>query len=191
MAAAEFNADGVLKHDDSGAGDGNRVIDLRTPGALRSTLEALPAWYLDDLAAGGVVEELVSGDRFSTPSVQIDVVPGGRVVVLATHEQVMGGANGQVYMGCRFPADPPYAAELARHGLAVGERLAERGVSIDELDTEIASAPMSAENLFKVKAVLVVPVALSNDELRRGLEALANEMMVDIALGEDADERAA
>ena len=65
-------------------------------------------------------------------------------------------------------------------------RLAERGVSIDELHTEIASAAMSAENLFKVKAVLVVPDTLSNDELRRGLEALANEMMVDIALGDEA-----
>ena len=64
-------------------------------------------------------------------------------------------------------------------------RLAERGVSIDELHTEIASAAMSAENLFKVKAVLVVPDALSDEELRRGLEALANEMMVDISLGGD------
>ena len=65
--------------------------------------------------------------------------------------------------------------------------LAEHGVSIDELHTEIASAAMSAENLFKVKAALVVPHALSDDALRRGLEALANEMMVDIALGEEAD----
>ena len=65
--------------------------------------------------------------------------------------------------------------------------LAEHGVSIDELHTEIASAAMSAENLFKVKAALVVPHALSDDALRRGLEALAIEMMVDIALGEEAD----
>ena len=65
-------------------------------------------------------------------------------------------------------------------------RLAERGVSIDELHTEIASAAMSAENLFKVKAALIVPDALSDEDLRRSLEALANEMMVDIALG-DAD----
>ena len=64
-------------------------------------------------------------------------------------------------------------------------RLAERGVSIDELHTEIASAAMSAESLFKVKATLLVPHALSDDELRRGLEALANEMMVDISLGGD------
>jgi glycine cleavage system regulatory protein len=38
-----------------------------------------------------------------------------------------------------------------------------------------------------VKAALVVPQTLSDAELRRALEALANEMMVDIALGEDAD----
>ena len=118
----------VIKHDDSGAGDGNQVIDLRTPRDLRATLEALPEWYLRDLAEGGVVEELVTGTAFTTPSVQIDVLPDRRVVVLATHEQVMGGAGGQVYMGCRFPADPAYAADLAHHGRAIGERLAERGV---------------------------------------------------------------
>ncbi len=62
--------------------------------------------------------------------------------------------------------------------------LAKRGVSIEELHTEIVSAAMSAEHLFKVNALLVVPESLPNDELRRALEALANEMMVDIALGE-------
>jgi len=62
--------------------------------------------------------------------------------------------------------------------------LAERGVSIQELHTEIVSAAMSAEHLFKVKALLLVPQSLHNDELRQALEALANEMMVDIALGE-------
>jgi len=62
--------------------------------------------------------------------------------------------------------------------------LAERGVSIHELRTEIASAAMSAENLFKMKALIVVPDALPDDELRRALESLANEMMVDLATGE-------
>ena len=31
-------------------------------------------------------------------------------------------------MGCRFPADPAYAAELARHATAVGHELARAGV---------------------------------------------------------------
>lgn len=65
-------------------------------------------------------------------------------------------------------------------------RLAGRGVSIDELHTEIASAAMSAERLFKVNALLTVPGSLADDELKRELEALANEMMVDIEVGEPA-----
>ena len=65
-------------------------------------------------------------------------------------------------------------------------RLAGRGVSIDELHTEIASAAMSAERMFRVNALLTVPQALGDDELRRELEALATEMMVDIEVGEPA-----
>jgi len=58
-------------------------------------------------------------------------------------------------------------------------RLAGRGVSIEELYTEVVSAAMSADPLFKVKARLAVPEALSDAELKRELEALATEMMVD------------
>ncbi|MBL0143173.1 MAG: glycine cleavage system protein R [Betaproteobacteria bacterium] len=65
--------------------------------------------------------------------------------------------------------------------------LAQRGVSIEELHTQVASAAMSGEQLFKVRALLAVPADLPNVELRRGLEALANEMMVDLELGEPAD----
>jgi hypothetical protein len=125
----------VIKHDDSGAGDGNVVIDLAPmhaapdPAAwLGATLVALPDWYRADLATqGGVVEERVAGVRFSSPSCQADVRPDGSVQVLATHEQVLGGPSNQVYLGCRFPADPGYAAVLARHTEAIGKRLAEAG----------------------------------------------------------------
>lgn len=125
----------VIKHDDSGAGDGNAVLDLGPmrsapdPDAwLRRRLASLPDWYRADLAAqGGIVEERIVGDRFRSPSAQADIRPDGSVLVLATHEQVLGGDDGQVYLGCRFPADPAYAAELADHAHAVGQRLAAAG----------------------------------------------------------------
>jgi len=127
----------VVKHDDSGAGDGNVVIDLR--GHLRADVESLPEWYLRDLLSGGVVEERVEGVAFSSPSAQVDVRPDGTVVVLATHEQELGGAEGQVYMGCRFPADATYAGELGRHAQAVGEALAGRG-AVGRLSVDFAVA---------------------------------------------------
>ena len=124
----------VIKHDDSGAGDGNIVLDLEPmasaadPDAwLRERVEGLPDWYRADLERGGIVEERIAGARFSSPSAQVDIRPDGRVVVLATHEQVLGGDSGQVYLGCRFPADPAYAPEVARYAAAVGEELADAG----------------------------------------------------------------
>ena len=59
------------------------------------------------------------------------------------------------------------------------------GVSIAELQTEFTSAAWSAENLFKAIALLRVPEGLSVEALRRELETLANDLMVDLALSEE------
>jgi hypothetical protein len=126
----------VIKHDDSGSGDGNQVIDLPGPdtepatarATIRSRIQALPRWYLETLAAGAVVEERIDGEAFASPSVQINIEPSGEVVVFSAHEQVLGGEAGHTYSGCRFPADPAYAGELGRHGVAIGEVLRDRGV---------------------------------------------------------------
>jgi len=125
----------VIKHDDSGAGDGNVVLDLRpmhhaddADAWLTEQVDALPEWYRSDLLRqGGVVEERITGTRFSSPSAQVDIRPDGEIVVLATHEQVLGGEGGQVYLGCTFPADPAYAPVLAEHAAKVGARLAAEG----------------------------------------------------------------
>ena len=48
--------------------------------------------------------------------------------------------------------------------------LAKLGVSIDELQTQVASAAMSGDELFKVKALLAVPAEVSNATMRQALE---------------------
>jgi methionyl-tRNA formyltransferase len=62
--------------------------------------------------------------------------------------------------------------------------LAERGVSIEDLHTEIVSKTEAEHHVFKVRALLVVPQALSDDTLRGVLETLASELMLDAALDE-------
>lgn len=116
----------VLKLDNSVAGDGVMVLRHRD-GVL--PLSDLPDWFVAELRRdGGVAEELVSGPGFASPSVQLDLAPDGSARVLSTHEQLLGGPAGQVYEGCRFPADPGYAVRLARHGEAIGAELARHGV---------------------------------------------------------------
>jgi hypothetical protein len=120
----------VVKTDDSGAGDGNQVVLLdrdTDAAAVRRQVERFPDWYLADLGLGGVVEELVSGTRFSSPSVQVEIPAGGEPVVCTTHEQVLGGPTGQVYHGCRFPARHGYAGRLGAYGQAMGAVLAAQG----------------------------------------------------------------
>jgi glycine cleavage system regulatory protein/folate-dependent phosphoribosylglycinamide formyltransferase PurN len=62
--------------------------------------------------------------------------------------------------------------------------LSEAGVSIEHIHTEIVGKVANAPRTFKVMAHLLVPNAITSDELRRRLEAVASEMMVDIALGD-------
>ncbi len=62
--------------------------------------------------------------------------------------------------------------------------IADLGVSIRDLTTELLSAAMSGEHLFSARAVLFVPGTVRSVELRRVLEGLANELMVDLVLDE-------
>jgi glycine cleavage system regulatory protein len=60
--------------------------------------------------------------------------------------------------------------------------LAAQNVSITELESERVSGSFSGEAMFKAKARLNLPDDLDLDELRKSLEALANELMVDLDL---------
>ena len=77
---------------------------------------------------GGIVEELLSGREFRSPSAQLRVTPLGEVEALSTHDQMLGGPSGQAYLGCKFPASPGYAATIMREALKVGHRLRKEGV---------------------------------------------------------------
>jgi len=62
----------------------------------------------------------------------------------------------------------------------ISAALAAHGVSIEELETEVSSAPMSAEELFEARLELRAPAAADLDRLATSLEAIANELMVDL-----------
>jgi glycine cleavage system regulatory protein len=62
--------------------------------------------------------------------------------------------------------------------------LARRGVNIDELETEVTSAAMSGEPTFRAKARVRLPDGTSVDDIRAALEAMADNLMVDLELDE-------
>jgi glycine cleavage system regulatory protein len=60
--------------------------------------------------------------------------------------------------------------------------LAKYAINVLELETTVQSASMSGESLFIAHANILVPAAADIEKLRSELEALANELMVDIEL---------
>lgn len=69
---------------------------------------------------------------------------------------------------------------------SVSSALAQRGVNVEELLTECIDAPLSGGLLFKAVATLSVPEGVTLESLRIRLEAIASDLMVDIALEEAA-----
>ena len=76
---------------------------------------------------GAIAEAFIEGEIKRSPSVQGHITPFGEVEILSTHDQILGGPDGQIFLGCRFPADAAYRMELQEMGRRVGEILAKRG----------------------------------------------------------------
>lgn len=64
----------------------------------------------------------------------------------------------------------------------ISHALARHRVNIEELETDVTSAPMSGEALFRARAELGVPATVTTEMLRDVLEAIAGELMVDLML---------
>lgn len=136
----------MVKLNEGVSGEGNALVDLQglppvddpaEPAALEERMRAMKfelegTRYEDYVAKlkerGGVVEERIMGRDFLSPSVQLRVTPLGKVELLSTHDQMLGGPSGQSYLGCKFPANTEYAPAIMREAAKVGDRLAKEGV---------------------------------------------------------------
>jgi glycine cleavage system regulatory protein len=66
----------------------------------------------------------------------------------------------------------------------IAAALARQGVNVEELATECGSAPMSGESLFKARARLHIPASCRLAELRKELERIGGNLLVDVGLEE-------
>ena len=146
----------VVKLDEGFSGEGNATFDFADApetgitawarGALEERLTPIAPGmtsgrFLEKLSTmTGIVEAMIESPVIRSPSVQCRIDPLGRVEAISTHEQVLGGATGQVYEGCSFPADDAYRLDLQKAGLRVGSELAERG-ALGRFSVDFVSVP--------------------------------------------------
>jgi hypothetical protein len=148
----------VVKLNDGFSGEGNalflyRGVDGTTHAERKAQIrERLPTLRFEAPAEhwasfeekyrqmGGVVEEFVEGEGKRSPSSQCRVNAIGQPQSISTHDQVLGGPSGQVFLGCTFPADPAYRLQVQDAGLQVAKVLATKGV-IGRFATDFVSVP--------------------------------------------------
>ena len=172
----------VIKLNEGFSGEGNALLDLRSlsevaPGQA-STAERVAAisdrfqslsfqcdtetWEnfssrIPEL--GAIAEAFIEGEEKRSPSVQGCVNPNGEVEILSTHDQILGGPDGQIFLGCRFPADGAYRLALQEYGIKVGKILATKGVlerfSVDfvAVHQPQAAPDYSSQNQWDLQAI--------------------------------------
>lgn len=130
----------VVKLNESFSGEGNalyRYPNEFSRAAIKDEIKELqfsipketPEVYLDKFTRmGGIVEEFMDAAEKESPSAQLRISPDRKVTLLSTHDQLLGGATGQIFLGCAFPADDNYRVEIQESARAVGEVLAKKGV---------------------------------------------------------------
>lgn len=134
----------AIKLDEGFSGEGNAVFPYE--GAPEG--KDLARWVKDELPKrikfeaegetwerfgrkfeemGGIVECWLEGEEVRSPSVQCRINPLGEATVVSTHDQVLGGPSGQIFLGSTFPADADYSRDIKEAGQKVGKVLKERG----------------------------------------------------------------
>lgn len=141
----------VVKQNTGFSGQGNAILDLRalasvapqsgaTHATRRSALaDALRTMrFVDPLQdwdtfarklerEGGIVEAFVDTPGKRASSCQLRISPEGRLDLISTHDQVVEGVDGQIYAGCRFPADAAYRMAIQRDAVRAAEILRTQG----------------------------------------------------------------
>jgi hypothetical protein len=134
----------VIKMNDGFSGDGNAVYTYpagKADGSLeknidKDLLERLKPvskdvskeLFLEKFREmGGIVEVFLEGKIKMSPSVQCVISPAGQVEVVSTHDQLLGGDDGQIFLGAIFPADETYNISLAAEGKKIAQTLVGKG----------------------------------------------------------------
>lgn len=135
----------VIKLNEGFSGEGNAILDLRDLPDLTATEKTKaicekfsqmsfqsPSETWENFSSrirelGAIAEEFIEGDKKRSPSVQGRVTPDGKVEILSTHDQILGGPDQQIFLGCRFPADESYRLQLQDLGIKIGNNLREKG----------------------------------------------------------------
>jgi glycine cleavage system regulatory protein len=104
-------------------------------------------------------------------------ISGFNVAIRADETKAVSGAARQTKLEIVGNDRPGIVREIA-------SALARAGVNVEEFSSEVISAPMSGETLFKAVARLQLPENCDLGALKNGLEKIAADLLVDVSFAE-------
>lgn len=102
---------------------------------------------------------------------------GLKIVVRADEPAVVAAAGRQTRLEIIGADRPGIVREIT-------SALARAGVNVEEFSSELVSAPMSGETLFKAAARLQLPARCDLAALKNDLEKIAADLQVDVSFAE-------
>jgi len=135
----------VVKMNDGFSGDGNAIyrypeleinehLETKILDSLNENIRPVSHDVSQELffekftEMEGIVEEFLEGEIKMSPSVQCVIGSSENIRIDSTHDQLLGGDDGQIFLGAIFPADREYAADLGEIGKNVAGMLSKKGV---------------------------------------------------------------
>ncbi len=127
-----FSGDGnaIYRYpDNSKNGEWEEVITASVETQFKTVVKEVDndLFFQKFTAMGGIVEEFLEGEIKMSPSVQCVIGPDKQIEIASTHDQLLGGEDGQVFLGAIFPASEEYNVSMAAEGKKIAATLAEKG----------------------------------------------------------------
>ena len=128
----------------------------------------------------GILRVEIPAENKSPLLAALQLIPGLNVTVRADDAKIPTAAR---------PGMRQTKLEIVGHdrpGIVreISAALARAGVNVEEFSSEVASAPMSGETLFKASARLQLPEHCDLAAMKKDLEKIAADLLVDVAFAE-------
>ncbi len=122
----------------------------------------------------GILRVEIPGENKPALVSALQKISGLAVTVRADETKIPAAGGSQIELEILGHDRPGIVREISA-------ALARAGVNVEEFSSEVASAPMSGETLFKAAARLQLPERCHVATLKKDLEKLAADLMVDLS----------
>ena len=128
----------------------------------------------------GILRVEIPAENKSALLAALQTIPGLSVVVQPDSKPALATTGRQTKLEIVGSDRPGIVREIT-------SALARASVNVEEFSSEVVSAPMSGETLFKAEARLHLPERCDLAALKKDLETIAADLLVDVSFAELAD----